>query len=70
MLKAIFALAIGGAPLTLAGCSGMPTGGQNMNGFPVDPACMSFYGDDPFYKGNRALAYATNCSGAGSGSTR
>lgn len=61
MTKAIISTAL--AVLALAGCAGMPSGGQNLNGFPVDEKCMSFYGDDPFYKGNRALAYATNCTG-------
>jgi hypothetical protein len=70
MIKTVLAISISASGLALAACAGMPTGGQNMNGFPVDPACMSFYGDDPFYKGNKALAYATNCSGAGDGSSR
>ena len=63
MIKTTIAIAIAAAALLLAGCAGFPSGGRNMNGFPVDEKCMSFYGDDPFYKGNRALAYATNCTG-------
>ena len=70
MIKALLAISISASSVALAACAGMSAGGQNMNGFPVDPACMSFYGNDPFYNGNKALAYATNCSGAGSGSAR
>jgi hypothetical protein len=62
MIKTTIAIAVSAAALLLAGCADFPTGGRNMNGFPVDPACMAFYGGDPFYRGNLALAYATNCT--------
>jgi hypothetical protein len=62
MIKTTIAIAIAAAAPLLAGCAGLPSGGRNMNGFPVDPSCMAFYGGDPFYGGNLALAYGTNCA--------
>jgi hypothetical protein len=61
MIKMLIAISLSAAGLALAGCAGFPSGGRNMTGFPVDPACAAFYGGDPFYAGNVALAYATNC---------
>ena len=65
MINTTIAIAVSAAALLLAGCAGLPSGGRNMNGFPVDPSCMAFYGGDPFYGGNLALAYATNCVSTG-----
>jgi hypothetical protein len=55
--------------LALAGCAGFPSGGRNLNGFPVDVSCYGFWANDPLYDGNAALAYATNCT-AGAAGTR
>ncbi len=49
----------------LGGCAMSADDVRNMTGFPVDPACADFYGKSPLYGGNRALAYATNCSNVG-----
>jgi hypothetical protein len=47
---------------TIAGCAA-PGGTTSAGyGFPIDEKCMEFYGNDPFYKGNKQLAYATNCA--------
>ena len=61
--NATIAVALSVVALTLPGCAGYTSPGANMNGFPLDPACAAFYGNDPFYKGNFALAYGTNCVG-------
>lgn len=65
MLKAILAVCISAGGLALAGCAGFPDGGRNLNGFPVDYACYNFWANDPFYGGNVAIAYATNCTAGG-----
>jgi hypothetical protein len=64
MTKAVLAIALAALALALAGCAGIPSGGRNLNGFPLDPSCAAYYGADPLYGGNLALAYATNCVGS------
>jgi hypothetical protein len=57
-----------GVLLALAGCvapGGKNNWGTGLNGFPVDEGCLAFHAKDPIYKGNQALAYATNCSSVG-----
>ncbi|HZR68891.1 MAG TPA: hypothetical protein VFB01_07480 [Burkholderiales bacterium] len=39
--------------------------GQELNGFWVDEKCADYYAQSPVYGGNRALAYAANCSSVG-----
>ena len=51
--------------MALAGCAGFPSGGRNLNGFPIDEGCADFHAKSPLYGGNRALAYATNCTSVG-----
>ena len=51
--------------LALGGCAGAAGDGRNLNGFPVDQGCADFHAKSPVYGGNRALAYATNCSSVG-----
>lgn len=47
----------------LWGCaSGPQSGGQNLNGFAVDQGCADYHAKSALYGGNRALAYATDCS--------
>ena len=50
---------------SLGGCASFPSGGQNLNGFPIDQGCADFHAKSPIYGGNRALAYASNCSQVG-----
>ncbi len=58
MARAMIAISLS----VLAGCAGFPSGGRDLNGFPVDVSCYSFHASDPLYGGNAALAYATNCT--------
>ena len=64
-MKAIRLVAAAAVLLASSACvppGGKTNWGSGLNGFPVDPICLEYYGNDPFYKGNKALAYATNCS--------
>ena len=58
---ATIAVAPGILALMLSGCAGYSSAGANLNGFPRDEKCAEFWGKDPMYKGNVALAYATHC---------
>ena len=50
----------------LGGCATMTAeDARNMTGFPLDQSCADFYARSPIYGGNRALAYATNCTSFG-----
>jgi hypothetical protein len=63
-MKAIRLVAVV-AMLALSACvppGGKTNWGSGLNGFPVDEGCLAYHGSDPLYKGNKALAYATNCS--------
>ena len=62
MKNATTAVALSLLGVALSGCAGMTSGGQNLNGFPLDEKCAEFWGSHPMYAGNRALAYAQNCS--------
>jgi len=64
-MKLILAVAAVAVLVELSGCvppGGKTNWGTGLNGFPVDEGCLAYYGNDPFYKGNKALAYATNCA--------
>jgi hypothetical protein len=63
MMKVMMATVLAAAALSVFGCSGMQSGGQNLAGFPVDEGCLEFWANSPMFKGNRALAQATNCAG-------
>jgi starvation-inducible outer membrane lipoprotein len=63
LMKATMAAVFATTVLTLAGCSSLPSGGQNLAGFPIDEKCVEFWSNTTMFKGNRALAQATNCSG-------
>jgi hypothetical protein len=62
MKSATTAIAIFLLGVSLAGCAGMHSGGQNLNGFPLDEKCAEFWGSHPMYGGNLALAYGQNCT--------
>jgi hypothetical protein len=64
MTRTTIAIAISGLVLPLGGCAGMPNGGQNLNGFPIDERCADFWVRSPIFDGNRGLAYATDCVGS------
>ena len=57
-------IAVSALVVTLSGCAGMSSGGQNLNGFPLDESCANYWGSHPMYGGNLALAYASNCVGS------
>jgi hypothetical protein len=65
MKTMITAAALALAAAGLGGCAGMPAGGQNLTGFPIDEKCAEFYGRSPLYAGNLALAYSGNCVSVG-----
>jgi len=62
-MKLIIAVLAVLAATLVGGCAG--NGGQNLAGFPIDEKCADFHAKSPMYGGNRALAYATNCSSVG-----
>ncbi|HZR68890.1 MAG TPA: hypothetical protein VFB01_07475 [Burkholderiales bacterium] len=65
-MKSILLVAVALLLAALQGCTTEPrSSGQNMSGFPVDEACAAFHDKSALYGGNRALAYATNCSNTG-----
>lgn len=49
----------------LGGCAISPDEARNLTGFPIDQGCADFHAKSPIYGGNRALAYASNCSQVG-----
>jgi hypothetical protein len=64
-MKLLSTAAIVAMALVLPGCTapgGKTNWGEGLNGFPVDEGCLAYYGNDPLYKGNKAMAYTTNCA--------
>jgi hypothetical protein len=66
-MKTTTILAAAALASALAGCGahGLTADGRDLNGFPIDEKCADFHAKSPLYGGNRALAYATNCSSVG-----
>lgn len=67
-MKQLFALGVVCAAASFGGCVAPGATGQNLNGFSVDEKCLAFWQDSPVYGGNRALAYAANCTHGGGNS--
>jgi hypothetical protein len=61
-MRLLAVVAIVMTALASVGCAA-PSPGPNYYGFPVDSKCAEFFGNSPMYGGNKALAYATNCTG-------
>jgi hypothetical protein len=59
-MRTILLLASAALLAALGGCAN--SGGQNLNGFAVDQGCADYHAKSAIYGGNRALAYATDCS--------
>lgn len=65
-MKTFLLLAAAAMIAALTACTtGVQAPGQDLNGFWVDEKCADFYAKSPVYGGNRALAYAANCSSVG-----